>query len=230
MKSDPRIELVEKFFSGTGSSYDQIVNLFTLGIDKRWKETILQRFERPRNVLDLACGTGILTLAIARRFPHCRVVGVELRDEYLSLARKKARELNMTNIEFILGRAEDWVVNESFDHITSSYLAKYADLKILVGNLTGMLREGGLLVFHDFTYPANRFCASGWELYFKILQSLGTRKYPEWENVFYGLPELLRQTRWVQELQTVIHENALSEIKVDYLTLGASAIITARKI
>ena len=163
MRTDRRLTLVEQFFSGTGSTYDRIVNLCTLGIDGVWKERILEKLSNPHRVMDLACGTGILTFAIAKRFPDCQVVGVELREEYLSIARSKAKELGMTNVEFILSRAEDVVLNDSFDCITSSYLAKYADLKLLVGNMTRMLQDDGLLLFHDFTYPSNPVGSACWE-------------------------------------------------------------------
>jgi len=229
MESDRRLELVERFFSGTGSKYDHIVNLCTLGIDNLWKECILRKLPAPRRVMDLACGTGILTLAIARKFPHCHVIGVELREEYLEIAKRKVKESKLANLEFILSRAEDLVLNDSFDCITSSYLAKYADLKPLVRNMAQMLGKGGLLLFHDFTYPSHAALAAGWELYFKLLQRLGSWRYPQWKNVFYGLPELVRRTTWVHDLKVAMQENGLSEIELEYLTLGASAIMTGRK-
>ncbi len=229
MQTDPRLELVERFFSGTGATYDHIVNLCTLGIDRHWKKRILRQLPAPRRAMDLACGTGILTLAIARRFPQCHVVGVELREEYLAFARKKARNLGITNVEFILSRAEDVLLNEGFDCITSSYLAKYADLKLLVGNMTRMLNPKGLLLFHDFAYPVNPIWAACWELYFKLLQRFGTAKYPQWRNVFYGLPELVRRTIWIDDLHHAMEENKLQDIKLQYLIFKASAIMTGKR-
>src|SRR3990172_8418800 len=228
MESDRRLALVERFFSGTGSTYDHIVNLCTLGIDNLWKECILRKLPTPRRVMDLACGTGILTMAIARKFPDCHVIGVELREEYLEIAKRKAKESKLANLEFLLGRAEDLVLNDSFDCITSSYLAKYADLKPLVRNMAQMLGKGGLLLFHDFTYPSHAALAAGWELYFKLLQRIGSWRYPEWKTIFYGLPELVRRTTWVHDLKVAMQENGLSEIELEYLTLGASAIMTGR--
>ncbi|MCI0528803.1 MAG: class I SAM-dependent methyltransferase, partial [Nitrospira sp.] len=113
--------------------------------------------------------------------------------------------------------------------ITSSYLAKYADLKPLVRNMTRMLTPKGLLLFHDFTYPANPIWATCWEFYFKLLQRFGTAKYPQWENIFYGLPELVRRTRWVQDLHTAMEESGLRNINLQYLIFKASAIMTGEK-
>ncbi len=77
---DRRLERVQRFFSGTGPTYDWMVNAATFGIDRRWKRRIVDLIPPAAGrVLDLACGTGISTLAIADRLPDCRVVGVELR-------------------------------------------------------------------------------------------------------------------------------------------------------
>jgi len=229
MQTDPRLELVERFFSGTGTTYDLIVNLCTLGVDRLWKKRILQQLSAPRRAMDLACGTGILTLAMARRFPQCQVVGVELREEYLAIAREKAKDLGISNVEFILSRAEDVALSQEFDCITSSYLAKYADLKPLVRNMTRMLRPKGMLLFHDFTYPTNPIWAACWEFYFKLLRKFGTRKYPQWKNVFHELPELVRRTPWVNDLRFAMEESGLRQIETTYMIFNSSAIITGTK-
>jgi len=152
-----------------------------------------------------------------------------LRDEYLNIAREKVQILKLSNVEFILGRAEDVLLEDKFDCITSSYLAKYADLEVLIQNIKQMLRDGGRLIMHDFTYPRNRAFAKIWEFYFKLLQTIGEWKYPQWQEIYYGLPELLRETKWIPELVNILAEKGLSDIHVQYFTLGTSAIVTARK-
>jgi demethylmenaquinone methyltransferase/2-methoxy-6-polyprenyl-1,4-benzoquinol methylase len=224
------IELVERFFAGTGNSYDHIVKVFTLGFDLWWKRKILENIpEYPRQIIDQASGTGILSIKIAKRFPDCRVTGVELRDEYLSIARQRANRLNLNNLEFVLGRAEDVFIEGSFDCITSSYLAKYAEIDSLVANNKKMLRKGGVLIAHDFTYPSNPVFAGIWEFYFKLMQGFGSSRYPEWETVFYELPVFLRTTRWVTELTRSLKENGFSDISLKFYTFGTSAIVTAIK-
>src|SRR6266702_628837 len=103
-----KLDVVYRFFTGTGFSYDRVVTVCTCGFDRYWKKRIIARIpSHSARILDQACGTGILTLAIARAFPGCQVTGVELRDEYLSLAREKARSAGIENVRFMLGRAED---------------------------------------------------------------------------------------------------------------------------
>jgi demethylmenaquinone methyltransferase/2-methoxy-6-polyprenyl-1,4-benzoquinol methylase len=230
METHPGEELVHRFFFGTGATYDHMVNFCTVGFDRWWKRKILEKIpQRPIRIIDQACGTGILTFKIAHKFPLCRVIGVELREEYLKIAKEKATDLNLSNVEFILGRAEDVLLDESFDCITSSYLVKYAELGSLIRNAKKMLREKGLLIMHDFTYPAGRVFVQIWDFYLKLLQTVGSRKYPQWRTIFHELPVLLRDTRWVNDLVETLQENAFSDISLKSLTLGTSTIVTARK-
>ncbi len=222
-------DLVQHFFPGTGATYDPMVRLCTLGFDLWWKRKILEKIPaRSRRIMDQACGTGILTFKIARRFPQGEVVGVDLQEEYLDIAKRKAKKLGLKNVQFILGRAEDAYVEKHFDCMTSSYLSKYADLWSLIRNARRMLEPGALLIMHDFTYPSNRAVSRIWESYFRILQAMGHWKYPEWNNIFEGLPEVIRGTAWVKELVSLLRENGFSDITQQSLTLGTSTIVSAR--
>jgi demethylmenaquinone methyltransferase/2-methoxy-6-polyprenyl-1,4-benzoquinol methylase len=229
-KTAEKLALVERFFSGTGSSYDFMVNIATFGIDRRWKRRIVDFVPAgARRVLDLACGTGICTFAIATRHPGCEIVGVELRDEYLQIARAKLKKLGLRNIEFVLSRAEGYQSDKPFDCIVSSYLAKYADLPHLTSNSKNMLKEGGLLLMHDFTYPPKTHLVWIWRLYFKLLQLLFSPLFPAWREIYYGLPVLIEKTRWVSELSEALRVNGFKDIRVEYLTAYGSAIVSGRK-
>jgi demethylmenaquinone methyltransferase/2-methoxy-6-polyprenyl-1,4-benzoquinol methylase len=225
-----KLEVVHRFFAGTGFSYDQVVTVCTCGFDKYWKRRILAKIPaHPGLILDQACGTGILTLAIARKFPDCQVTGVELRDEYLDIAREKARSSGISNVRFVLGRAEDVIVEGDYDCITSSYLAKYAELQPLIANADRMLRPGGVIIMHDFTYPANPVFRTLWLVYFHLMKLIGSRIYPEWRTVFNELPAFLRQSTWLSETLAMLKEHAFCGVTSDSLTFGSSAIVTARK-
>ena len=207
-----------------------MVNFATLGIDRLWKRRMVDLIPPDSTrVLDLACGTGISTLAIANRYPNCKVVGVELRDEYLALARAKAQKSGSRNVEFVLSRAEDYRSPEVFDCVTSSYLAKYADLKRLIPSIRDLLKKDGVLIMHDFTFPPKAYLVGIWRCYFWLLQRLGSRLYPAWREIYYGLPDLIEHSRWVEELPQVLWENEFRTIQLKYLTAYGSAIITARK-
>jgi demethylmenaquinone methyltransferase/2-methoxy-6-polyprenyl-1,4-benzoquinol methylase len=229
MTTSPGETTARRFFRGTGTTYDLMVNLATFGSDRWWKRKIVAKIPTSsRRVMDQACGTGILTFKIVQKFPACQIVGVELREEYMTIARQKAMRQHLTNVVFIIGRAEDVYLDASFDCITSSYLAKYAETEKWVRNAKRMLRSGGLFIVHDFIYPPGHHFARLWEFYFRLLQTFGSRRYPQWRIIFYELPQLLRRTRWVAELIESLRENDFEDITFEPLTFGTAAMLTAK--
>ncbi|MBL0419189.1 class I SAM-dependent methyltransferase [Ramlibacter sp. AW1] len=228
---DPRLVLVERFFDGTGASYDFMVHAATFGIDRLWKRRIVQLIPpHARRVADLACGTGISTLAIARHLPSCQVVGVELREEYLAIAREKVRRQGLSaRVDLVLSRAEDYHSEQPFDCIASSYLAKYADLPRLLDHAWDMLVPGGVFLMHDFTYPPKAYLVRLWRLYFWTLQRLGGALFPPWRTIYQELPRLIESTRWTEELPAALRERGFIDCRRQDLTLYGSAIVTARR-
>ena len=223
-------ESAERFFSGNAWSYDHIARVSTLGLDGWWKRKILKKIPKAADrILEQASGTGILTCKIARLFPKSRVIGVELHEEYLKVARKKVRDLDLSNVEFIHGRAEDVILKGEFDCIVSDYLAKYVDLDLLVAHAWRMLRKGGLLIMHELTRPTNLQFLVLWSIHFKFLQAYGNWKHPEWNMALNDVPFLLTRTRWVDELTRALRANRFSDIEIENQIFGASVIVSARK-
>ncbi len=224
------IEVVHRFFSGTGLSYDRMVTVGTCGFDLYWKRRILAKIpDHPARILDQACGTGILTLALARRYPACQVTGVELRDEYLDIARAKTQAAGLANVDFVLGRAEDLCRDKTYDCITSSYLAKYAELDVLLTNTRHMLNPGGVLVMHDFTYPPNRLFAALWRTYMRLLKLVGSRYFPEWRTVFDELPGFVQESEWLPVATALLKLKGFAEVECEWLTFGTAAVLSARQ-
>jgi demethylmenaquinone methyltransferase / 2-methoxy-6-polyprenyl-1,4-benzoquinol methylase len=210
-------------FFGNAATYDQIAKFSTLGLDGFWKRKILSKIPKTSSrIIEQASGTGTLTCEVARRLPKCRITGVELHEEYLSIAREKARKL--TNVEFIHGRAEEVILEGEFDCIVSAYLAKYVELNLLVAHARKMLREGGVLIMHELTRPTNLLFLAFWKMHFKFLQTYGKWKHPEWDIAL-----LLEKTQWVDELTRALRANEFVDIQVEHLMFGASAIVSARR-
>jgi trans-aconitate methyltransferase len=56
--------------------------------------------DRPLRILDAGCGDGLLTLALAKRHPRWTLLGIDLREDLLDGARKRAAGRSLGNVEF----------------------------------------------------------------------------------------------------------------------------------
>lgn len=216
-------ELVPIFFENTASSYDRIVHNTTFGRDGFWKNQILAKVSGS-SILDLACGTGILTRLIAQKFPESDIVGVDITKNYLDIAKQNSKQF--TNILFINQDAEKLEIDKKFDCIVSSYIPKYSDAKTLIQKCIKHLNSEGLIILHDFTYPKNKLLQIIWNQYFHLLQFLGYF-IPSWKEAFMELPKLIKSSRWVEDYSSTMKEAGL-EIKLEYHTFGCSCIITGK--
>lgn len=53
-----------------------------------------------RSILEAGCGTGNVAIAMAQLLPEARIVGIDLTEESLRIARESAAKMNLRNIEF----------------------------------------------------------------------------------------------------------------------------------
>jgi demethylmenaquinone methyltransferase/2-methoxy-6-polyprenyl-1,4-benzoquinol methylase len=223
-------DLADRFFPGTGSSYDRVVRTTSLGLDSLWKRAVLSKVPRAsRSFLDLACGTGIVTCEILRRFPGARVVGVDLTEDYLAVARAKLARRGV-DVTFLHGNAETTRVEGPFDAIVSCYLPKYVQADRLLANVAPELAPGGVIVLQDFTYPKTAFHQLVWELYMRLLDPLARRAFPEWGRVFdTSLAQLIRTSAWVRDFRETLPRHGFTDVKVDERTFRACTVVSARK-
>lgn len=224
-KESPK-NLVPKFFDDTANTYDKIAVWCTFSKDKYWKNEIVNHITNGKSILDLACGTGILTRKIAEKFPNSEIVGVDITESYLELAKKNSSSYK--NISYVLQDAETLKLDSKFDCITSSYIPKYCDAEILVKRCVDHLNPDGKIIFHDFTYPKNVIHRKLWDTYFVILNFIGFF-IPSWKEAFLELPQLIRSSTWVSSYADAMKRNSL---KVEHysLTCDSSAILVGTKL
>ena len=108
----------------------------------------------PKNILDLACGTGSITVPLAKR--GYAMTGIDLSSEMLSLAQVKSDEakvklrLSEQNIAlFHAGGCFDAVIC-SFDGI--NYLTSPKDVQSCFACVAETLSENGIFIF-DISTP-----------------------------------------------------------------------------
>jgi demethylmenaquinone methyltransferase/2-methoxy-6-polyprenyl-1,4-benzoquinol methylase len=152
------------------------------------------------------------------------VVGLDLTFDYLRTAKKKRSAGLLTN-----GTAEVLPYREqSFDSVTSSYLAKYVDIERVVSECWRVLKHRGVVVFHDFTYPSNSLARSLWNGYFKILR-LAAKTVPSWAPVFRELDKVVKMSNWLGQTMQALEGTGFKNISFRFYTMQTSAIVSANK-
>ncbi len=103
-------------------------------------------------ILDLCCGTGLSTAAIARTYPRATITGLDASAGMLEVARKKP---DLAAVRFVHGDAMDPAasgVPGPFDGILMAYgIRNMPDPDLCLARLLQLLRPGGTICFHEYS-------------------------------------------------------------------------------
>ena len=129
--------------------------------------------------LDAGCGGGDVTLELARRVaPSGRVVGLDVDEDKLAIARMEAAESGTTNVTFRAGDVRE--APGPFDLIYARFLLTHLkEPREVVAAFQAALRRGGTLIVEDidfsghFTFPESAAFRRYHDLYCAVVASRG---------------------------------------------------------
>lgn len=172
-----------ELFAGLPRRYDRMGALLSFGQDPRWRRALVAAIApRPRErVLDVATGTGMVAVALARR--GASVVGLDQSEQMLDAARARTAGGPAAAIELVHGEAERLPFEDgSFDALTFTYLLRYVDdPAATLRELARVVRPGGRIGSIEFGVPDHRVALALWRVYTRVgLPALGRLVSPAW--------------------------------------------------
>jgi demethylmenaquinone methyltransferase/2-methoxy-6-polyprenyl-1,4-benzoquinol methylase len=224
---------VRSMFGRVARRYDLANHLLSANVDRYWRNhTVAQVrdvLDRPEaQVLDLACGTGDLLVALERAAGR-GLIGSDFCHPMLTGARTK---LHRGRLQSTLVESDALALpfpDSSLDLITIAF--GYRNLTNYRGGLVEMrraLRPGGALAILEFTQPPNRTFASVYNWYSRrVLPIIGGAISGAPEAYRY-LPESVRKFPDAPELARMMKEAGFSTVDWEYLTFGIAALHIGR--
>jgi demethylmenaquinone methyltransferase/2-methoxy-6-polyprenyl-1,4-benzoquinol methylase len=170
---------VNRMFDRVAARYDLLNSLMSAGLHHRWRERAadLARLAPGDAALDVCCGTGDLTLELAKRIaPGGHVVGCDFSEPMLDLARDKAGARAVGGVRFEWADALNLPYDAGrFDAVTVGFgVRNFADRDRGLREMARVLRPGGRLVVLEFTRPQRPPFSTFYSLWFdRIAPILG---------------------------------------------------------
>ena len=158
--SETKQQYVNQLFETIAPAYDFFTRFFSYGMDRRWKRRLLRTLclKGDERALDIACGTGDITFAIAERLEAGFVCGLDITDGMLAIALRRLRARRAHQITFCRGDGMHLPFsNESMDCVACGYaLRNVPDVEGLLREILRVLKPGGRFSSLDFGIPRLR--------------------------------------------------------------------------
>lgn len=221
---------VRSVFKTIARRYDLLNTVLSFNQDKYWRRFAVEKtgLEEGGKALDVCCGTGLLTLEMAKRVGSGgSVTGVDFCEEMLSVGRANIEKTSYRQVIALMnGNAMALpFADQSFDCVTSAFaLRNVPDIGQAVQEMRRVARAGGRVVSLDLAKPGAPVFKQMYYLYFEnILPCLG-RLGLGLDGPYRWLPESLRQFPHQMELCEVFSRAGLREVCCYELTGGIAAV------
>lgn len=225
-------EYNRRLFAVVAGRYDAVTTLLSFGRDRRWKRYLVTSLPRDgvHKALDIACGTGDLTYAVATHSPNARVTGIDLTPEMVRRARRLWRGFEAM-IDFAIGDMSALPYPAGhFDLVTGGYALRNApDLDATLREIYRVLAPKGRLALLDFSHADSPGVAS---LQIGILRLWGR----VWGKLLHDNPEVygyisesLRRFPSKKGLERKLRQTGFRNVRSRTFFLGLIAVTFARK-
>ena len=224
-------EQVEQMFDNIAHSYDLLNHLLSFGIDRHWRRAALEMLKphAPKKLLDMATGTGDFALEAMKIVGPDELLGADLSEGMLEVARHKAQGIK--GIRFEKHDCMNLELEDnSFDAVTVAYgVRNFPDLECGLRELLRVLRPGGHLVIIELTSPRKFPMKQMFWLYSHLLMPLVGKIVSRDAKAYTYLPATMEAFPQGEIMQGILEKTGYSEVSFKRFTFGLSTLYFATK-
>jgi demethylmenaquinone methyltransferase/2-methoxy-6-polyprenyl-1,4-benzoquinol methylase len=222
---------VREMFAVIAKRYDLLNHVLSGNVDKRWRRIVASRV-RDRlsssnsRILDVACGTGDLSLTLFE-ITGAGVVGTDFCRPMLDIAAGKTSG----RIRYVEGDALDLPFRDgTFDVVTIAFgLRNLSNVESGLAELSRVLKPGGWVAVLEFSRPANAILRPLFNLYFrKLLPCVGGLISGSRSSYSY-LPASVQKFPDQSQLSFLMEQAGFEQVGYENLTGGIAALHMGRR-
>ena len=150
---------VENMFDKIAFRYDFLNRFLSAGIDVGWRKKAIRQLvsSNPKNILDVATGTGDFALTCYEILKPEKITGIDISEGMLDIGRKKIEKAGLEQkIELLNGDSEAILFDDNtFDAVTVAFgVRNFENLEKGLDEIKRVLKPEGKLIILEFTKPS----------------------------------------------------------------------------
>ncbi len=222
---------VREMFATIATRYDLLNHLLSGNTDKKWRRIVAKRVSEKLSsdssqILDVACGTGDLSLTLFET-TGVRVVATDFCRPMLEIAAGKMPgavklvEADALSLPFL---------DRSFEAVTIAFgLRNLSNVETGLKELFRVVKPQGWVAVLEFSKPPNALFNALFGFYFvRVLPLLGGIISGS-KSAYSYLPNSVQRFPDQQELSRLMNEVGFSQVTYENLTGGIAALHLARR-
>ncbi len=224
---DPR--RVSAMFDQVAPGYDRTNTVLSLGNDRFWRAAMTRAVapRRGQRILDLAAGTGVSSVSLARS--GADVVAADFSPGMITEGRRRYR--GIPNLSFVEADATALPFgDDEFDAVTMSFgLRNVNEPRTALRELLRVTKPGGRLVICEFSHPPSRKFRGLYRFYNDRVLPVVARTVSSNADAYDYLNESIRDWPDQRTLSAWIREAGWTDVAYRNLSLGIVALHRATK-
>lgn len=183
-------------------------------------------------ILDLAAGTGEVTIELAKRVPAAHITAADLSEGMLAVARKKLERKGMAKrVDVVVADAESLPFqDEQFDCVTLSFgIRNFSAPATAIAELYRTTSTGATILIMEFGMPRGRMFGWLYRLYQRyIMPFVGGLLSGKWSAYRY-LPASIQAFDRQVDVARLLSEAGFHSVTTEPLSRGIAYLYTAKK-
>ena len=230
---DGKSRYVRQMFDRIAGHYDSMNRLMTGGMDLAWRWQVIEHLAdyAPRQVADLACGTGDMILMLSRYLPSVReIVGVDLSEGMLAVATERVkRAAQVASVTLLAENCQELsLTTQSVDAVTCTLgIRNFSDPLQGLREMHRILRPGGALAILELSEPREGLLRQGYNIYAKRLIPWIGQLCAHDRSAYSYLPASIKVMPQREEMTALIRRAGFGEVQYKEMPLGICVLYTA---
>lgn len=225
---------VEEMFDNISGNYDGLNRVISFGTDVKWRKKVLKLVaeKEPQTILDIATGTGDLAILFAKKIQARKIVGLDLSEGMLSVARKKVENSEIgEKILFVKGDSEALPFeSNSFDTVTVSFgIRNFENLEKGLSEIYRILVPGGRFVILETSVPGKFPWKQGYYMHTNWILPLIGKLFSKDKMAYRYLSESASVFPFGEKLNNILRKIGFIDVENKPQTFGVATIYIASK-
>lgn len=225
---------VENMFDKIAFRYDFLNRFLSVGIDVGWRRKAIKELisSAPKNILDVATGTGDFALTCYKILKPEKITGIDISEGMLDIGRKKIAKAGLQNkIELLNGDSEAILFDENtFDAVTVAFgVRNFENLEKGLSEIKRVLKPGGKLIVLECTKPSAPVIKQFYNFYMKRITPQIGKIIAKNNEAYQYLNDSVLQFPEKESFIQILNKSAYRNAFYKTLTLGICTIYCAEK-